>query len=140
MQEAKRMQAKGTFTTTSWDEQIYDERGAGAKLSRGHMTNQFQGDLEGEGKLEALMSYTNATTADFVGLERFTGRLAGRSGSFVLEEIGRFVMDQGAGRSSWRVLPGSATGGVQGVCGEDGYEWNPQRGWGITPFTRVLRP
>ena len=57
------------------------------------------------------------------------------SGSFVLEESGHFAMDQGSGRSTWRVLPGSATGELQGLCGEGGYRWNRQQDGDTTHFT-----
>jgi hypothetical protein len=53
------------------------------------------------------MSYTIQGTASFVGLDRVSGTVAGKSGTFVLQHAGSF--SEGKARSSWSVVPGSGT-------------------------------
>ena len=55
-------------------------------------------------------------TASYVGLERITGRLAGKSGTFVLRRTG--VFEGGLAKESYSVLPGSGTGELRGLRGE----------------------
>jgi hypothetical protein len=50
-----------------------------------------------------------------VALERITGTLEGRSGSFVVAHLG--VMHAGEHSLVLRIAPGSATGELQGLSG-----------------------
>jgi len=108
-------QATGTFEVSSWDEETYQELSGGAKLTRARVTFGFSGDLEAEGGWEALMCYREDGTAAYTGLQRTVGKLAGREGSFVLRADGTF--ENGEARSSWQVVPGSATGELHGLGG-----------------------
>ncbi len=74
--------ATGTFEVKAWDEKPFDEIDGGGKLARASVTKSFHGDIEGEGKVEYLMMHRADRSAIFVGLERVTGRLGDRSGSF----------------------------------------------------------
>src|SRR3989454_3939326 len=65
-----RKQAKATFGIKSWNEKTYDEIEGAPKLTRVSATKSYQGDIEGEGKLEYLMMYRTAGSASFMGLER----------------------------------------------------------------------
>jgi Protein of unknown function (DUF3224) len=50
-----------------------------------------------------------------LGMERVSGKLGGKSGTFVLEHIGE---DEGSeARARVTILPGSGTGELQGVNG-----------------------
>jgi hypothetical protein len=62
------------------------------------------------------MMYRADGTATFVGLERITGRIAGKSGSFVLQRTG--VFENGQAKESYSVVPGSGTGQLLGLRGE----------------------
>jgi hypothetical protein len=62
------------------------------------------------------MMYRSDGTASFVGLERFAGRLGGKSGSFVLQRTG--VFEGGQAKESYAVVPDSATGELRGLTGE----------------------
>jgi hypothetical protein len=62
------------------------------------------------------MVYGADGTASFVGLERVTGRIGGRSGSFVLQRTG--VFEDGQAKESYTVVPGSATGELRGLTGQ----------------------
>lgn len=70
------------------------------------------------------MAYRADGTATFIGLERVTGRLGNRSGSFVLEHSGSF--EGGMARASWFVVAGSGTGELSGLRGEGGFEASHQ--------------
>ncbi|SRR6266487_657929 len=108
-------QATGTFTVSSWDESTYTELDGGAKLTKAHVTFGLTGDLEGEGQWEALMCYRDDGTAEFTGFQHTVGKLGGREGGFVLRADGTF--ENGEARTSWQVIPGSATGGLRGLTG-----------------------
>jgi hypothetical protein len=61
------------------------------------------------------MYYREDGTAEYTGLQRFTGQIAGRSGTFVMIADGGY--DGGEARSGWRVIPGSGTGDLAGLAG-----------------------
>jgi hypothetical protein len=104
------------FAIKSWDEKPYSEGQDLPKLTRAAVTKTFSGDIEGEGQVEYLMMYRSDGTAAFVGLERVTGRLAGKTGSFVLQRTG--VFEGGQAKESYVVVPGSGTGQLAGLSGE----------------------
>jgi hypothetical protein len=135
MERQSTRQAKGTIETKAWGETAYDEVEGGAKLTRGQMTNLFHGDIEGEGKVEALMAYRDAGTATFVAMERVTGRLAGRSGSFVIQHTGVFDLAHGKATVSWQVVPGAGSGELRTLRGQGGYVWDRQQDGQLTPYT-----
>lgn len=88
----------------------------GVALGRMSLDKQFQGDLIGTGKGEMLSALTPVKgSAGYVAIERVTGTLHGRSGSFVFQHTG--TMDQGAQSLSITVVPGSGTGGLTGLRG-----------------------
>lgn len=122
--------ANATFEFTSWDEQPYNEAEGQPQLSRASVANVFKGDIEGESKLEYLMSYTQNGGASFVGHERVTGRIGDRSGSFVLQHEG--VFENGAARGNLTIVPGTATGQLTGLRGHGSYIATDVR---PTPFT-----
>jgi Protein of unknown function (DUF3224) len=107
--------ADSTFTVKSWDEQTYQEIDGDAKLTRASIVQSFEGDLDAEGAAELLMSYAADGTATIVGLQRFTGTLGGKEGSFVLQSVGGF--DGAEATASLRVVPGSGTGALAGLSG-----------------------
>src|SRR5262249_45036628 len=74
--------ANARFTIKSWDEKPYSEGAELPKLTRASVVKNFTGDIDGEGHVEYLMMYRSDGSAAFVGLERITGRIGDRSGSF----------------------------------------------------------
>jgi hypothetical protein len=123
--------AKATFTIKSWDEKAYNETEGSPKLTRVTATKSYQGDIEGEGKLEYLMMYRSAASATFIGLERVVGSVGGRSGSFVLQHRGTF--EGGIAKVILSVVPGSGTGDLRTISGEGGFEAGHQ-----PPYTMTL--
>jgi hypothetical protein len=113
------VEGKSTFQITGWDEKTYQEIGGGAKLTNARVTQSYSGAIEGTSSIEYLMSYTIQGTASFVGLERVSGTVAGKSGTFVLQHAGSF--SEGNARSSWSVVPGSGTDDLASLRGSGSY-------------------
>jgi hypothetical protein len=108
--------ANARFAIKGWDEKPYSEGLDLPKMTKASVTKSFTGDIAGEGHVEYLMMYRADGTATFVGLERITGTVAGKTGSFVLQRTG--VFENGAANESYSVVPGSATGELRGLRGE----------------------
>jgi hypothetical protein len=108
--------ANGRFAIKSWDEKPYSEGPDLPRLTRASVVKTFTGDIEGEGRVEYLMMYRSDGSATFVGLERFVGRIGGKSGTFVLQRFG--VFENGQAKESYSVVGGSATGELVGLHGE----------------------
>jgi len=104
------------FAIKSWDEKPYSEVPGEAKLTRASVTKTYTGDIEGDAQVEYLMMYRADGSASFVGLERFTGRIKGKSGTFVLQRTG--VFEDGQAKESYSVIADSATGELKGLSGD----------------------
>jgi hypothetical protein len=117
VKEEKKMSitANATFNTTAWEEKSYAEMDIGRKLTRVQATFAYQGDLEGEGKVEYLMAYSPDGTGSFVGLEYIVGRIGSRSGSFVAQHTGTF--DPHSVTAHWDFVPGLGTQALAGLAG-----------------------
>jgi hypothetical protein len=108
--------ANARFSIKSWDEKPYSEGKDLPKMTRASVDKTFTGDIDGEGHVEYVMMYRSDGTAAFVGLERITGRIAGRDGSFVLQRTG--VFEDGQAKESYSVVTGSGTGELRSLRGE----------------------
>ena len=108
--------ANARFSINSWDEKPYSEGKDLPKMTRASVDKTFTGDIDGEGHVEYVMMYRSDGTAAFVGLERITGRIAGRNGSFVLQRTG--VFEDGQAKESYSVVTGSGTGELHSLRGE----------------------
>ena len=107
--------ASAQFAIKNWDEKPYSEGRDLPKLTRASVTKTFSGDIEGEALVEYLMMYRRDGSATFVGLERIVGRIDGRAGSFVMQRTG--VFESGMAKETYSVIPGSATGELDGLSG-----------------------
>jgi hypothetical protein len=89
----------------------------GSPLGRLTIDKQFQGDLEGISKGEMLTagSPTVKSSAAYVAVERVTGTLHGKRGTFALQHTG--VMTRGEGKLTITVVPDSGTGELSGISG-----------------------
>src|SRR5213075_2706416 len=77
---------------------------------------QFHGDLFATSKGEMLMAGTAVKgSAGYVAIERVTGTLAGKTGTFVFQHSG--TMDKGAPTLVVSVVPDSGTGELTGLRG-----------------------
>lgn len=107
--------AKGTFTV-ELKPQSEPDTADGVSLGRMSLDKRFEGDLVASGKGEMLTALSPVKgSAGYVAIERVSGALAGRSGSFVFQHSG--TMDQGAQRLSISVVPGTGTGALTGITG-----------------------
>ena len=89
---------------------------AGSKLGRMTIEKQFHNDLVASSQGEMLSAVTDIKgSAGYVAIERVTGSLQGRSGSFVLQHFG--LMDRGAQQLTITVVPDSGTGDLAGLAG-----------------------
>jgi Protein of unknown function (DUF3224) len=87
-----------------------------ANLGRLTIDKRFHGDLEGISKGEMLATQTEVPgSAGYVAMERVTGTLKGRQGSFVLQHSA--TMTRGTPTSSITVVPDSGTGELTGITG-----------------------
>lgn len=85
-------------------------------LGRFRLDKTFAGDLAGTGQGQMLGSMDEADNSGaYVALERVTGTLHGRSGSFMLHHSG--VMVRGASTLRIEVVPGTGTGELAGIAG-----------------------
>ena len=109
--------ANAMFQIKRWDEAPYHEASGETKLTRANVALAYEGQIEGEGLADYLMVYPQQSSASYVGIERVSGRLGGRSGSFVLQYTG--TADQnGTIRADFIVIPGSGTGELSGLRGQ----------------------
>ncbi|PYO04829.1 MAG: DUF3224 domain-containing protein [Gemmatimonadetes bacterium] len=85
-------------------------------LGRMSIDKQFRGDLEGKSKGQMLTGGTAIkTSAGYVAIERVTGSLKGRKGSFILQHTG--LMTRGAPSLVITVVPDSGTDQLEGLKG-----------------------
>ena len=88
----------------------------GVTLSRNVVRKEFSGDAVGASEAQMLAAFTATPgSAGYVAIERFTGSVGGRSGSFVLQHSG--VMRRGDGRLSVTIVPDSGAGELAGISG-----------------------
>lgn len=111
--------ATGTFdvkmTPQTWAE-LQPE--AARSLSRFLIDKQIHGDLEAttQGQMLACGDGKPGSSGAYVAIERVTGNLHGRRGSFALYHVGLIV--RGAPEMTIKVVPGSGTDELQGIAGD----------------------
>ena len=77
---------------------------------------QFTGDLSAASRGEMLSAGTTLKgSAGYVAIEKVTGTLHGRDGTFLLQHSG--TMNRGAPSLSITVVPDSGTGALTGIAG-----------------------
>lgn len=107
--------ARGTFDVTITP-QPADAYADGAALGRMTLDKTFRGDLEATGVGQMLTAMTPVkNSAGYVAIERVTGTLGGRRGTFVLQHSG--TMERGAQRLTLAVVPDSGTDALTGLAG-----------------------
>jgi hypothetical protein len=86
-------------------------------LSRMSIDKQFHGDLEATSKGEMLAAMTSVKgSAGYVAMERVSGSLHGRAGTFVLQHSS--TMTHGTPQQSVTVVPDSGTDQLTGLTGK----------------------
>ena len=107
------MQARGTFEVKLNPLAAND---AGTKLGRMSIDKQFHGDLDGtsHGEMLSVMSDVEGS-AGYVAIERVSGTLNGRRGSFVLQH--NATMNRGKPALNIIVVPDSGSAELAGLSG-----------------------
>src|ERR1700729_3879122 len=113
-----RTRANALITVHKYEPAGYDEPAQGPALARIHVEESFSGDISGDGLVEFLQAARADGSASFVGIERVTGTVAGREGTFLLQDVG--TVEGNVVSGEWFVIPGSGTGGLAGLRGEGG--------------------
>lgn len=109
-------QANGTFDVKLEPQHPSDQAQA-AKLGRMTIDKQFSGDLEAGSTGEMLAAMTGVEgSAGYVALERVTGTLHGRRGSFFLQHNG--IMARGVQKLEIAVVPDSGTEELATLAGK----------------------
>ena len=94
-----------------------EDKAEGLTLGRMSIDKQFHGDLEATSKGQMLTAGTDVKgSAGYVAIERITGTLRGRTGSFVLQHSG--TLTRGVPQQSIVVVPDSGTGQLVGLTGK----------------------
>jgi hypothetical protein len=119
---AARTRANAVINVDKYEPSAYDEPAEGPALTRIHVEERFSGDISGTGVVEFLQSAGADGAASFVGIERVTGELGGRRGSFLLQDAG--TVQDAIVSGDWFVIAGSGTGELAGLRGEGGFRAN----------------
>lgn len=114
-----RTRAIAKVTVQSSAAHSYDQA-AGPVLLEVHLSETFTGDIDGASPVRALEVRSSDRSATLVSVQRFSGKLGEREGSFVL--LGQEVVENGKIRAKWFVVPGSGTGDLSGLRGEGGFQ------------------
>jgi hypothetical protein len=104
-------QAKGTF-----DVKMAPQADDTADVGRMTLDKTFHGDLEASsiGQMIAVRTPTEGS-AGYVAMERVTGTLGGKKGSFALQHFG--TMNRGKQHLRIEIVPDSGTDGLAGISG-----------------------
>jgi hypothetical protein len=107
-------QASGTFEVKLTSQ---DDQASGSPFGRMLLDKQFHGDLAGTslGQMLAIMTAVQGS-AGYVALEKVTGNLHGRQGSFVLQHSS--TLKRGVPEQNISVVPDSGTDELVGLSGK----------------------
>ncbi len=107
--------ATGSFEVRLTPQPVHE--GAEGVLGRQSIAKEFKGELAGTSRGEMLAYWSGETSSGaYVAIERFTGTVAGRTGSFLLVHKG--IMERGGGPPlDITVAPESGDGELKGIMG-----------------------
>ena len=110
------MHAKGSFDVKVVPQKPDNPQEENAGISRMSLDEQFHGDLEGSSNGEMLGFTTEVKgSAGYVAMERISGKLNGRSGTFAMQH--NATMTRGAPEMNIIVVPDSGTGELARISG-----------------------
>lgn len=105
--------ASGAFDVELQSLDTYDS--ADPAFQRRSIDKRFHGDLQAASRGEMLSFGNAATSGGYVAIERVTGTLQGRQGSFALQHSA--TMNQGVPHLEIIVVPGSGSDELKGLSG-----------------------
>ncbi len=108
--------ARGPFEVKLAPQKADNPQAEGSGHGRMSIAKQLHGDLEAtsQGEMLSFMTDTKGSAA-YVAIEKVTGTLGGRKGTFVLQHNG--TMNRGAPQLAISVVPDSGTGELAGLSG-----------------------
>ena len=111
--------AASQFTVTSWEEKPFEGQAEGIKITQALVSKNYTGDITGVGSVIYIMKHQADGTASFIGLQQIDGTIAGRNGSFALEQNGFF--DGKEAKGTFEIKAGSGTGELAGLAGSGNF-------------------
>ncbi|HZU39653.1 MAG TPA: DUF3224 domain-containing protein [Solirubrobacteraceae bacterium] len=103
-----------SFEPAEWPEPPRE----GMRLGRAELRKRFSGgDLEGSSVVQMLSARAGQSAGTYLALEHVSGRLHGRSGTFVVQHGATAHADERADTSWGAVVEGSGTGELAGLRG-----------------------
>jgi hypothetical protein len=107
--------ASGSFDITTTPAAPPDHQGRTA-IGRMLLDKRYAGELAATGKGEMLTAVTDTHgSAAYVAIERISGTLNGKRGSFVIQHAG--TMSAGGKHATINVVPDSGAGDLTGISG-----------------------
>lgn len=107
--------ASGPFEVKMIPQAPDDDAPESAAVGRMVLDKKYHGDLEATSRGQMLAVQTVQGSAGYVAMEKVTGTLHGREGTFVLQHSG--TMTRGTPRLTISVVPDSGTGQLVGLAG-----------------------
>jgi hypothetical protein len=104
------------FQVTLWDLKPFDETPDSPTLSRGTVKKSFDGDLKGESTGEILMYSAADGSAGYTIMDKVSGELSGRAGTFMMLHSGTHTPNE-TSRALGIIAPNSGTGGLRKIGG-----------------------
>ncbi len=125
------MKAIGTYTVKKWEEKLYDQISSEMKMTKASVEYSMSGQIDGKAVVEYLMFYKyfdendqHKSSATYIGLIRFVGKVQGKEGNFVIEDHGTF--ENGEASSTLQIIEGSGMGELKGIKGTGRYSANQE--------------
>jgi len=125
------LKATATYSVVQWKEDPWQTISPEMRMTKASVEYALKGDIEAKVTEEYLMFYEyfdakdqHKSSAEYIGMMRLEGKVAGKSGSFALDDSGFF--EGGAAFSTLRILDGSGTGELKGITGTGKYRADPK--------------
>ena len=108
------LHATGSFDVKTT---VQDDKSPDSLLGRYALDKQYHGDLEAIGVGQMLTAGTQVKgSGAYVAIEKVSGSLKSRTGSFVLEHMG--TMTENVPQLAIIIVPDSGTAGLKGIAGK----------------------
>ena len=107
-------QVSAVFVIDRWEEAAIEEH-EGADLVRTEVAKTFRGGIEGTSTGWMTMAKAQQGSMAYVGFERISATIDGRSGTFVLQH--NAIANAAGGSATWAVLAESGTSELRGIRG-----------------------
>jgi Protein of unknown function (DUF3224) len=120
------MNVQGICSVAKWDEKGFSELHNEMKITKADIEYTITGEIEGKAVVQYVMFYSHYNKTDphdasakYVGLIQFSGKVSGKSGTFVLEDNGTFK--SGSADSKLKIINNSGTADLKNIKGKGWY-------------------